>query len=176
MTLDKSVAQTFSHAASHYKQHDVVQRITATTLLHNANLVGRLADIGAGPGTDFSQFPSVSDVIAIDIAEGMLAQLRDNFPHYTAVCGDAQQLSLQSSSVDTVYSNLALQWCDNFAQAISEIKRILTLKGECYLSVVADGSLPQLQQLGFGTKSFSGLPQLLKALTQIGMLRHGLNL
>lgn len=161
--LDKSVADTFSHAASLYKQHDVLQRITAKTLQGNAILTGHLADIGCGPGTCFSDFSSVSNVIAIDIAAGMLEQVRLNYPQYSTLNCDAQSLTLSANSVDSVYSNLALQWCDDFPKAVNEIERVLVDNGVCSLAIVADGSLPELQTLGFRTNQFTSMPSLLSA-------------
>ena len=161
--LDKSVADTFSHAASLYKQHDVLQRITAKTLLNNATLTGHLADIGCGPGTRFSDFEEVSTVTAIDIAAGMLEQVSLNYPKYLTLNCDAQSLSLSANSVDSVYSNLALQWCEDFPKAVSEIERVLVANGFCNLAIVADGSLPELQTLGFRTNQFASMPHLLSA-------------
>ena len=161
--LDKSVADTFSHAASFYKQHDVLQRITAKALQDNATLTGHLADIGCGPGTCFKYFPEVSNVTAIDIAAGMLEQVSLNYPKYLTLNCDAQELMLSANSVDSVYSNLALQLCEDFPKAVNEIERVLVANGFCNLAIVADGSLPELQTLGFRTNQFASMPSLLSA-------------
>lgn len=166
MPLAHSVAKTFSQAASHYKNHDVLQRLTAAALLEKAHFIGRLLDVGAGPGTCFSQFNRVTDVIALDIAQGMLDTLRVRFPDYQTICSDVQSLSLESQSVDSVYSNLALQWCDDLPLAIQELHRVLVTGGECHLSIVADGSMPELQALGFSTNEFSPLAEMLAAFEQ----------
>ena len=94
MTLDNSVANKFSIAASQYKQHDVLQRITAKQLLDNAPLFGTLLDVGAGPGTSFNAFIDVEQVVAVDIAHGMLKQLTKQHPDYLPICSDAQALGL----------------------------------------------------------------------------------
>ncbi|MCL1143296.1 methyltransferase domain-containing protein [Shewanella gaetbuli] len=159
--LAKSVANTFSQAASHYKQHDVVQRLTADILMSQSRLSGHLLDIGCGPGTDFSAFKPLTKVTAVDIAPGMLEQVAQHFPHYQTLCSDAQNMGINANSVDHVYSNLALQWCQDYPQAIAEIHRVLVDKGECHLAIVSAGSLPQLKQLGFRINHFNHQTALL---------------
>uniref|UniRef100_UPI004047A54B hypothetical protein n=1 Tax=Shewanella sp. TaxID=50422 RepID=UPI004047A54B len=83
MTLDNPLANKFSCAASHYKQHDVLQRLSAHQLLQHANLYGTLLDVGAGPGTDFGAFNAVNQVVAVDIAQGMLTELTQQFTDYS---------------------------------------------------------------------------------------------
>ncbi|QIR14800.1 methyltransferase domain-containing protein [Shewanella aestuarii] len=161
--LDKTVANTFSNAAKHYKQHDVLQRLTAASLLKHAQLHGHLADIGCGPGTCFKHFDAISEVTAVDIAPGMLTQVQHDYPHYQTLCCDVQALSFDSSSIDSVYSNLALQWCQDFAQAIHQLHRVLKVTGSCHLAIVAQGSLPELTTLGFRTNEFLSLPSMLRA-------------
>ncbi|WP_351017973.1 methyltransferase domain-containing protein [Shewanella sp. AC91-MNA-CIBAN-0169] len=164
MTLDNPVASKFSIAASHYKQHDVLQRITAKQLLDNAHLFGTLLDVGAGPGTSFHAF-DVKQVFAVDIAHGMLKQLTKQHPDYLPICSDAQALGLQSASIDSIYSNLALQWCQTLPQAFAEFHRVLRQNGECHLSVVVDGSLAELQTLGFRVNPFYSVSALNAALS-----------
>jgi malonyl-CoA O-methyltransferase len=160
MTLDNPVANKFSIAASHYKQHDVLQRITAKKLLDNAHLCGTLLDVGAGPGTSFNAFNDVKQVVAVDIAHGMLKQLSEQHPDYLPICSDAQALGLQSAAIDSLYSNLALQWCQNLPQAFVEFHRVLRPRGECHLSVVVDGSLAELKTLGFRVNQFNSVSAL----------------
>ncbi|MCE9678942.1 methyltransferase domain-containing protein [Shewanella sp. AS1] len=153
------IAKQFSQAASHYQQHDVVQRLSAKQLLDqmlNGQMFkekGCLLDIGCGPGTAFNH-TDIGQVIALDIAPGMLTQMSARFPNYLPVCADAQSLPLKAQSVDTIYSNLALQWSQNLPQAIGEMARVLRVGGECHLAIVAKGSLPQLTQLGFRVNEF----------------------
>ncbi|MEM5506331.1 methyltransferase domain-containing protein [Shewanella frigidimarina] len=157
MTLDNPVANKFSIAASQYKQHDVLQRITAKQLLDNAPLFGTLLDVGAGPGTSFNAFNDVEQVVAVDIAHEMLNQLTKQYPDYLPICSDAQALGLQSASIDSIYSNLALQWCQNLPEAFAEFHRVLRPSGECHLSVVVDGSLAELKTLGFRVNQFNSI-------------------
>ncbi|NMH64283.1 methyltransferase domain-containing protein [Shewanella salipaludis] len=151
------VGARFSAAARRYKQHDVLQRLSARSLLSHFSPKGRLLDIGAGPGTDF---PGSAQVFALDIAQGMLETLALSYPDYIAVAGDAQRLPFQDASFDCLYSNLALQWCADFPQAVAEAARVLRPDGEFHLSLVAQDSLFELSQLGLAVNGFRSLPAL----------------
>jgi malonyl-CoA O-methyltransferase len=161
------IAARFSVAAKGYHQHDRVQRLSAERLLSQFVPAGRLLDIGAGPGTDFAARCSRScpelKVVALDIAQGMLETLTLNFPAYQAVAGDAQQLPLRDAHFDSLYSNLVLQWCEDFPRAIAEAARVLKPQGEFHLSVVAAGSLPELAALGLRVNAFMEIDTLRQA-------------
>ncbi|WP_244952055.1 methyltransferase domain-containing protein [Shewanella insulae] len=153
MSADK-IARQFSLAARHYQEHDKVQRLSAQKLRAKMVAVGRLLDIGCGPGTDFSGSPGLNEVLGLDIAPGMLSQMRASFPAYQALCGDAQALPLANASIDTLYSNLALQWCRDIKTAIGELARVLKPGGQCHLAIVVDGSLSELDALGLRVNVF----------------------
>lgn len=155
-----TIAQCFSLAASDYQRHDVVQRSTAKHLLNSINASGRLLDLGCGPGTDFSALSGVSDVVAVDIAPGMLNQLGITQPEQIPLCADAQALPLKNDSVALVYSNLALQWCEDLQSAVAEIERVLQPNGECHLAIVGHGSLDELKQLGLRVNDFNHLDRI----------------
>ncbi|MCG9729421.1 methyltransferase domain-containing protein [Shewanella sp. Isolate13] len=152
--LSQEVAERFSAAAAHYHSYDVLQQQTASRLLAQMTPGGRLLDIGAGPGTCFSHFERVNQVFCLDIADGMLKTLKGRFPHYTPICGDAQNLPIADGTIDSIYSNVALQWCQNLPKAVSEANRVLTEGGELNMSIVAKDSLMQLSELGFKVNSF----------------------
>ncbi|QYJ80625.1 malonyl-ACP O-methyltransferase BioC [Shewanella acanthi] len=159
------IAERFSAAADHYHEHNSVQRMSAASLLAQFQPRGCVLDIGAGPGTAFStQSNGEKDikVFALDIALGMLQKLKQSFPRYQVICADAEQLPLLGHSIDSIYSNLALQWCGNFPAAIAEFERVLKVGGECHLSIVADGSLAQLSTLGLRVNGFLTI-EVLKA-------------
>ncbi|RTR39513.1 malonyl-ACP O-methyltransferase [Shewanella canadensis] len=157
---DSVVAERFSAAAKTYHQHNCLQKLSCDALFNGMKPNGTLLDIGAGPGTDFSQFSHISSVIALDIAAGMLEQLKINYPNYETVCADAKTIPLPKNSIDSVYSNLALQWCDDLAQSFRSTARVLKPSGEYHLAVVALGSLAELTQLGFRTNQFRPLSEI----------------
>jgi len=159
--IDESViAARFSAAAKTYHQHSCLQQRSCEALFSGMKPTGTLLDIGAGPGTDFSQFAHLSSVIALDIAAGMLEQLKLNYPNYETVCADAKTIPLPENSIDTVYSNLALQWCDDLSQSFHSTARVLKPSGEYHIAMVAQGSLPELTQLGFRANEFRALSDI----------------
>ncbi|MEM6191141.1 methyltransferase domain-containing protein [Shewanella scandinavica] len=175
-THGAQIAERFSAAAHSYQDHNQLQRLSAASLLSEFTAKGHLLDIGAGPGTDFSvhdfahqsehhaeqglmQNPQTT-VFAVDIALGMLHKLKQTYPDYHGVCADAECLPFVDGCIDVIYSNLALQWCANFPAAVAEMARVLKPNGECHLSLVAQGSLNQLAELGLRVNDFSTLEAL----------------
>ncbi|MGI2208028.1 methyltransferase domain-containing protein [Shewanella baltica] len=170
------IAERFSAAAHSYQDHNQLQRLSAASLLSEFTAKGHLLDIGSGPGTDFSAYHSEhqsgchsehgsmqnppTTVFAVDIALGMLHKLKQTYPDYHGVCADAECLSFVDGCIDVIYSNLALQWCADFPAAVAEMARVLKPNGECHLSLVAQGSLNQLAELGLRVNDFSTLEAL----------------
>ncbi|MCL2916667.1 methyltransferase domain-containing protein [Shewanella litorisediminis] len=163
MTLS-DVAGHFSRAHD-YDCHNQLQRLTAEKLLARATLQGHLLDIGAGPGTDFSLFP-VKRVTTVDIAFAMCQRLRSLYPSYGAVCADAATLPFSSGCFDSLYSNLALQWCPDFAGAVDEAARVLKPGGRGHFAMVCDGALPELEALGFCVNHFAPASQMVAAFSE----------
>lgn len=155
------IARQFSQAASQYQHHDLLQRQSAARLLTKITPQGRLLDLGCGPGTAFEDSSNNTQVIGLDIAPGMLSQMQERFPHYGALCADAQALPLQDACIDTLYSNLALQWCRDFDSVVTELTRVVRAEGQCHLAIVVDGSLPELQSLGLRVNPFAEPDSLL---------------
>lgn len=160
-----NIAERFSAAANSYQEHNKLQRLSAASLLNGFSVKGNLLDIGAGPGTRFdSQHTAdLPKVFALDIALGMLQKLKQTYPHYQSICADAEQLPFGDNTMDCIYSNLALQWCVDFPVAVAEMARVLKPKGECHITVVADGSLKQLAALGLRVNAFSPMDELRSA-------------
>ena len=160
-----NIAERFSAAANSYQDHNKLQRLSAANLLNGFSAKGNLLDIGAGPGTRFdSQHTAdLPKVFALDIALGMLQKLKQTYPHYQSICADAEQLPFGDNTIDCIYSNLALQWCVDFPAAVAEMARVLKPKGECHITVVADGSLKQLAALGLRVNAFSPMDELRSA-------------
>lgn len=160
------IAERFSAAATSYQDHNKLQRLSAASLLNGFSAKGNLLDIGAGPGTRFQRQHTEADspkVFALDIALGMLQKLQHAYPDYQSICADAEQLPFSDNTMDCIYSNLALQWCVDFATAVAEMARVLKPKGECHITVVADGSLTQLAALGLRVNAFVPMEKLRSA-------------
>lgn len=170
------ISDKFSAAAKKYTQFNQLQRDSASLLLggikQDAWLGQHILDIGAGPGTLFpvSHYNALDNnalaqqVVALDIAPGMLKELKLNFPQYFAICGDAESLPLKDSSLDMVYSNLALQWCRRLDQTFSEAHRVMKSGAQLHCAIVIDGSLNQLSNLGLKINDFADHPLIVTAM------------
>jgi len=87
-------------------------------------------------------------VIALDIAPGMLREAQRHqglLRRFARVCADAQRLPLQDASVDLVFSSLMLQWCEPLAQALGEVRRVLTPPGFFAFSTLGPDTLHELR-------------------------------
>ena len=156
-----SVGDTFSKASKRYRNYSELQDRCSDKLKNSIELRGRILDLGAGPGTYYNI--DAKNMVCVDIAFGMLTELRANFPQYTVINGDAAKLPLQNESIDSVISNLALQWCDDFSRVVTELYRILKAEGEAAISLVTANSLPELSKLGFSTNQFNTVSEFRSA-------------
>jgi malonyl-CoA O-methyltransferase len=94
-------------------------------------------------------------MIALDIAIGMLqaAQGRSGWwqklfgvAKQMQVCADVESLPLASNSVAMVWSNLALQWCNDLPATFVELHRVLEVEGLLMFSTFGPDTLKELRQ------------------------------
>lgn len=160
----RRVAASFGAASERY---DAAARLQATT---RAELISRLdhftlsprvvVDLGAGTGAGAAalarRFPD-AQVIAIDISAGMLRVAgerlgwRDRifggrFGHpFARIVGDARALPLASGSVDLIFSNFMLQWCDDLDATLVELRRVAAPRALLMASTFGATTLQELR-------------------------------
>jgi malonyl-CoA O-methyltransferase len=126
-----------------------------------AELLGRLTafgfaprvvlDLGAGTGRvtrELKRRYPRARVIALDLAPGMLREARRHQPlwrRFERVCGDALRLPLKDASVDIVFSNLMLPWCEPLETALAEVRRVLRPSGFFAFSTFGPDTLNELR-------------------------------
>ncbi len=155
--LDKKlVAQSFGKAAAHYDDVAVLQRRTADSLLEQlASLPlqpNKILDLGAGTGRNIAllkrRFPD-AQLFAVDIAPEMVQQAKqrylDDDGKASYLVGDAEKLPLADNSIDLVFANLTLQWCDT-ETGFYEISRILRSGGSLVFTSLGPYTLHELRQ------------------------------
>jgi len=169
--IDKRLMRrAFEHAAHSYDQAAVLQREVNQRMLERLDWVkldpNWVLDAGAGTGVGAralaNRYPQAR-VVGLDIAETMLQVARGtdpwwrrslsfltgNLPQYVA--GDISRLPLKTSSINLLWSNLALQWCDDLHSTFSEFQRVLAPGGLLMFSTFGPDTLRELRQ------AFSGI-------------------
>ncbi len=138
----KLLRRAFEKAAQAYDEAAVLQREVASRMLERLNYMliepQVVLDAGAGTGyctLDVAQRYPAAQIIALDIASGMLQQTRsktelDNNISY--VSSDVEKIALADNSVDLIVSSLTVQWCNDYIKAFTEFKRVLK-PGGCLL-------------------------------------------
>jgi malonyl-CoA O-methyltransferase len=157
----KQVRQAFSRAAADYDAAAVMQREVCIRMLEKLDYIklqpARLLDVGSGTGWGTRQlgerYPG-ADITALDIALGMLQHARGTSGWWRKLfqgrrerflCADVEALPLASGSVDMVWSNLALQWCNDLPATFVELNRILNTDGLLMFSCFGVDTLKELR-------------------------------
>lgn len=158
--LDKRLVQrAFDGAAREYDKNAVLQHEIGRRMLERLDLMrvrpSVILDAGAGTGIHSKALAQRYQcrVAALDIAHAMLlvARQRSSFSskwftrRQTFVCGDMESLPLRTGSVDMIFSNLGLQWCNDLDRALSEFCRVLKPGGLLMFSTFGPDTLTELR-------------------------------
>lgn len=146
--IDKqAVAVAFGRAASGYNQHAELQRLCGERLMTLARRGSAMQVLDAGCGTGwFSQCWQQNGhrVTALDLSAEMLRQAESSAvaSHYRQ--GDIEALPFADASFDRCWSNLAVQWCSDLRQGLSELYRVTRPGGQVLFSTLEAGSLHEV--------------------------------
>ena len=172
--IDKrEVRRAFSRAAADYDAAAVLQREVCGRMLERLDYVklqpSRVLDVGSGTGWGTRQlaqrYPD-AQLVALDIAIGMLQNARGHSGWWRKlfggakqgyVCADVEALPLAAGSVGMVWSNLALQWCNDLPGAFAELHRALKADGLLMFSTFGPDTLKELRQAFHGVDGRSHL-------------------
>ncbi|MFZ0257618.1 MAG: malonyl-ACP O-methyltransferase BioC [Gammaproteobacteria bacterium] len=155
--LDKRMVRAaFERSAESYDQVAVLQRTVADRLLDHlapVRLQPRVVvDVGAGTGICLRQLEKRyrhAQVIALDLAEAMLKQARRKAPRFFSrqrfVCADAECLPFGNGSVELLFSNLTLQWCNHLEHTYREFARVVVPGGLLMFSTFGPDTLKELR-------------------------------
>lgn len=164
--IDKrEVRRAFDRAARRYDEHAFLQREITNRLLERLDYLklepGLILDAGCGTGYGLRQlmerFPQ-SNRLALDLAPAMLNQARGEFQWWKHmfqgwkkaqtdyVCGDLEQLPIKASSIDFVWSSLALQWVGDLEATLGELYRVQRAGGAILFATFGPDTLKELRQ------------------------------
>ncbi len=155
-TIDKRQARlAFSRAAASYDEVAALQREIAGRMLDRLAYINHrpelVLDVGAGTGDAtyaLSRLYPKARVIALDFALPMLLQTRKRGSAGTCpdcLCADAERLPLDNASVDMIFSNATLQWCNDLPGTFREFQRVLRPNGMLLFSTFGPDTLMELR-------------------------------
>jgi malonyl-CoA O-methyltransferase len=147
----QAVAKSFSDAAQDYDVFARFQHKLANALIELCpqTIKHTILDLGCGTGYCLpllKQHYPQAHLIGADIAPGMLAFAKQQYAEFDYAVADAENLPFEHNQFDLIFSNLAVQWCDDFAQVLEQAYECLKPGGHLVLSTLADGTLHELKQ------------------------------
>jgi len=171
--IDKArVRASFGRAAETYDAAAILQKRVREEMLSRLDLVKLqpqvILDAGCGTGLASHALQKrfvKSQVVSLDFALPMLQKTRStceqsnlisqvktfltgfNFTgtQQNLLCADIEHLPLANASTGLVWSNLAIQWCNDLDAVLQEFHRILQAKGLLMFSTFGPDTLKELR-------------------------------
>lgn len=160
--IDKArVRASFDRAARTYDAAAVLQAEVRQRMLDRLDLVKLSPSVvlDAGCGTGHASIAlgkrfKQARIISLDIALGMLKLTASQestikqllgLSKQSQVCADIEQLPLASATVDLLWSNLAMQWCNDLDAAFTEAHRVMRPEGLLMFSTFGPDTLKELR-------------------------------
>jgi malonyl-CoA O-methyltransferase len=166
--IDKARARiSFGRAANTYDAAAILQKLVREEMLNRLDLVKLtpqvILDAGCGTGAashTLQKMFTKSQVVSLDFALPMLQKTRSSnrqsgvlkvlktlmsASQENLLCADIESLPLADSSVGLIWSNLAIQWCNNLDAALQEFHRVLQPEGLLMFSTFGPDTLKELR-------------------------------
>ena len=191
MSIDRrTLGRVFGSASSRYDEAALLQRTVRHELLerldHFSTKPKVVIDLGAGTASATRElkkrYPTAT-VVAADLSLGMLQHAHKasawldrwwSSKRIDLAAVDAHRLPFRSGSVDLIFSNLMLQWCD-LDEVFAEVRRVLSPQGWFVFSTFGIGTLQELRSAWASVDSnkrvheFFDMHDIGSALTRAGL-------
>ncbi len=149
------VRRQFDRASATYDESAVLQACVRQQLIDRLDWIAfvpdAVLDLGCATGHAAralgTRWPKAR-IIAMDFAAGMLreAARHDKDGRCEYLCADALELPLPDASIDLLFSNLMLPWCDDLDAALVEIARVLRPRGLLTFTTFGPDTLIELHE------------------------------
>lgn len=155
----KRVRASFNRAANTYDAAAVLQKLVREEMFSRLDLikVKPCTILDAGCGTGHGSFElqkrfKSAQVFSLDLAFGMLQKthaqqsfLNKLLRPTRLICADIENLPIADNSMDVVWSNLAIQWCNDLDKSFTEISRLLKPNSLFMFSTFGPDTLKELR-------------------------------
>jgi malonyl-CoA O-methyltransferase len=182
--IDKARARaSFGRAADTYDAAAILQKQVREEMLSRLDLVKlnpqTILDAGCGTGLASHALQkrfTKSQVVSLDFALPMLQKTRSTNPNngligqvknllggakQNLLCADIESLPLANASVGLVWSNLAIQWCNDLDAALQEFHRVLQPESLLMFSTFGPDTLKELRVATSGHNSTTSVSRFL---------------
>jgi malonyl-CoA O-methyltransferase len=155
----KRVRASFDRAANTYDAAAVLQTLVREEMFSRLDLIKVKPSniLDAGCGTGYGSFTlqkrfKIAQVFSLDLAFGMLQKthaqqsvINKLLRPKRLICADIENLPIADNSMDMVWSNLALQWCNDLDKSFTEISRLLKPDSLFMFSTFGPDTLKELR-------------------------------
>ena len=155
--IDKPrMRRAFERAATQYDDIAVLQQEVGSRVMERLDYLtmvpDRILDVGAGTGRlahALDRKYKHAQVVALDIALPMLQQAKKHngwFRKIDLLVGDAESLPLSDDTFNMIFSNLALQWCQNLPKTFEAWWRVMQPNGVLMFTTLGPNTLHELRE------------------------------
>lgn len=196
VTPKARVQQAFARAAEQYDAAAILQREVHDRMFARLDYIQlkpqQVIDLGCGTGYGLPQlgnrYPD-AQILGLDMALDMLRYARGQRPsrwqqwwqklsassaQRQYLCADIEKLPLANACVDLLWSNLALQWCQDLDATFTEMQRVLAPQGLIMFSTLGPDTLREIRQAFAGVDGYTHVNHFVD-MHDLGdaLVRHG---